>query len=97
MSFFNDLLKKAMETGEYICDECGGPMEFENEWRDTLVCPKCGNSMDIDHYGLTDEEYEDLYPTEEEVLGIAGEDDEIDEDNPYGETYDEVCGELSDD
>lgn len=29
--------------------------------------------------------------------GIVSEDVEIDEDNPYGETYDEVCGELDDD
>lgn len=89
MSLISEKFKEAMVTGEYICDECGGLMEFEDEWHDTLVCPKCGNSMDIDHYGWTDEEYEDLYPTEEEVLGIAGEDDKIDEDNPYGELSDD--------
>ena len=53
---------------DYICQECGGKMIFEDEqWRDTLVCPACGNSMDLDHYGFTDEEYEDLYPAQDQL------------------------------
>ena len=49
--------------------------------------------MDVDRYGCEDdEEYERFYPTREELLGIDNE-----EDNPYGETYEEVCGELSND
>ena len=71
-------------------------MEFEDDYEDTLVCPNCGHSIDLDRYGYEDDEsYEKLYPTREEVLGIA-ENDEDYEDNPYGETYDEVCGELDD-
>lgn len=77
MGFFNDKLKEALFTGDYICPRCGGKMEFEDEkWRDTLVCPSCGNSMDLDEYGFTDEEsYNNLYPTIEEVIGYTDEDD----------------------
>lgn len=38
-------------------------MEFEDEWGDTLVCPACGHSVDLEHYGMeNDEEYDALYP-----------------------------------
>lgn len=38
-------------------------MEFEDEWEDTLVCPACGHSVDLEHYGMeNDEEYDALYP-----------------------------------
>ena len=39
MSFFNDAQRDGLLTGRYICSECGGLMEFEDEWEDTLVCP----------------------------------------------------------
>lgn len=57
-------------TRTNICHECGNLMEFEDEkWRDTLVCPNCGHSVDLDHYGCEgEEEYESLYPTLEEVI-----------------------------
>ena len=42
-------------------------MEFEDSNEDTLVCIHCGYSMDLDHYGYTDEEYADLYPTEDQL------------------------------
>ena len=94
MSFMNEAREEAMLTGKYYCDACGGLMEWEDEWEDILVCPACGNSINSDHYGLTDEEYDELYPTKEDVLGY----DEDDEDDEYnGETYEEVYGELSDD
>lgn len=76
------------KSKEYVCPECGGAMEFEDESCDTLVCPSCGNDVDFDHYGLTNEEYDDLYPLPD--------DDEDDEDeDDCGETYDEVFDELS--
>lgn len=43
-------------------------MKFENEWEETLICEKCGHEVELEKYGFTDEEYEDLYPTLEEVL-----------------------------
>lgn len=68
MGFFNDELVAAMLTGEYICSQCGAVMEFEDEWKDTLICPKCGHEVDFDHYGVENEEdYEALYPREEDV------------------------------
>ena len=93
MSIFNEKHKEAMLKKEYICNECGKMMEFEDEWEEVLICPHCGQSVDVDRYGCEDdEEYERFYPTREELLGIDNE-----EDNPYGETYEEVCGELSND
>ena len=53
MSFFNDAQRDGLLTGRYICSECGGLMEFEDEWEDTLVCPACGHSVDLEHYGLS--------------------------------------------
>lgn len=77
MSIFNEKQRKAMADGEYICSECGGLMEFEDEWEDTLVCLHCGHSIDLEEYGCEgDEKYENLYPTREEVLGIATDDSE---------------------
>ena len=51
MSIFNEEQVKAMMSGRYICSECGSVMEFEDEWEDTLVCPHCGHSVDLDEYG----------------------------------------------
>ena len=83
MSIFNEEQIKAMFSREYICHECGHLMEFEDEWEDTLVCPHCGHSIDLDDYGREgNEEYENLlYPTREEVLGIANDDSEEDSDD----------------
>ena len=36
MSFFNDAQRNGLLTGRYICSECGGLMEFEDEGEDTL-------------------------------------------------------------
>lgn len=94
MSFFNDAVVEAMRTGNYICSKCGAIMKFEDQYEDTLICPECGHSIDLDRYGFeNDEDYEALYPTEEEVCGY--DDDEDDEDDS-GETYDEVYNELDD-
>lgn len=95
MSFFNEKQLEAMFGGDYICSKCGAKMEFEDEWRDNLICPSCGHEVDLDHYGFdSEEDYNAMYPTEEELLGYG--EDEDDEDY-CGETYDEVCGELDDD
>lgn len=68
-SFLNEKQVEAMLTQNYICPECGAKMKWETEWEDILVCESCGSSMDSEMYGLdSDEEYEKLYPTEEEVL-----------------------------
>lgn len=56
MSIFNEKQIKAMTSGRYICSECGSVMEFEDEWEDTLVCPHCGHSIDLDEYGCEGDE-----------------------------------------
>lgn len=94
MSFFNEKQIEAMKRGQYICSECGEVMKFEDEWENTLICPNCGHETPLERYGCeSDEEYEKLYPTLEELMGAT---DEEDEDNPEGEVYDEICGELDD-
>lgn len=90
MSFFNNTQIKEMYTNEYPCPKCRALMKFEDEFGDTLVCPNCGYDEDYEHRGFTDEEYENLYPTKEEVCGYE-------EDEYNGESYEEVYGELSDD
>ena len=96
MGFFNDLLKEALFSGNYICSQCGARMEFEDEYEETLVCPECGYDVALERYGFeSDEEYNALYPTKEEVCGY--DDDDEDDDEYNGESYDEVYGELSDD
>ena len=52
-------------------------MEFEDEGEDILVCPHCGHSVELDDYGREgDEEYENLYPTLEEVLNMENDSEE---------------------
>lgn len=81
MGFLNEKLAKALFGGDYICSECGERMFFENEWKDILICSKCGHSIELEHYGFESEEaYDALYPTKEEVLGY-GEDGYCDEEN----------------
>lgn len=77
MSIFNEEQIKAMFSREYICHECGHLMGFEDEWEDILVCSHCGHSVDLDDYGCEDEEdYRNLYPTREEIMGIADDSEE---------------------
>lgn len=52
MSFFNDAQRDGLL----------------DEWEDTLVCPACGHSVDLEHYGMeNDEEYDALYPTRDQI------------------------------
>ena len=82
MSIFNEEQIKAMFSREFICHGCGHFMEFGGGWEDTLVCSRCGHGIDLDDSGREgDEEYENLYPTREEVLGIANDDSEEDSDD----------------
>lgn len=67
MGFYNDKLVEGLLTGNYICSECGGVMEFEDSNEDILVCPKCGHSVELEEYGFeSPEDYENLYMTEEQ-------------------------------
>lgn len=52
-------------SGKYICHECGAIMHFEDENRSSLVCDDCGHSVYIDDYGMEDEDYDDIYPLED--------------------------------
>ena len=75
MSIFNEEQIKAMMSGRYICSECGSVLGFGDGWGDSLVCPHCGHSVDLDEYGCEgDDKYEHVYPTREDVLGVADED-----------------------
>lgn len=75
MSFFNDAQKDALLTGRCVCSPCGAWMRFEDVWEVVLVCLECGHSVELERYGMEDdEEYEALYPTREEVCGEFDED-----------------------
>jgi len=65
--FHNKVLSFGLETGIYICPDCGKLLEFEDEYRETLVCLNCGYEVDIDEYGYTEEELDSLYPREDEL------------------------------
>ncbi len=89
MSILDILGKKFNSEGTYKCPECGNDMIWENEASGDLVCEECGYGENIDHYGLTEEEYDELYPV---LDGCCDES----KDNS-GERYDEVYNELSED
>ncbi len=89
MGFFNKDLVNALLGRGYHCSQCGAKMFFEDEYEETLICPKCGHEVPLERYGIeNDEDYDSLYPTMDEIRG-----DEED----CGESYDEVCDELSHD
>ena len=80
----NEELRKALETGKYVCPECGELMVFEDEeLRDSLLCEKCGYSCKLDDYGkdVDDVEYQ-------RIADVAA--------TIPGETYEEVYGEDDD-
>lgn len=53
-----------------------------------IICPDCGAEWDVEEYDIKAEglSYEDVYPSEEEVLNRDREDSGDGED--YGEVYD---------
>ena len=59
-------------------------MVYEDKWERVLVCPSCGESIDAEYYGLTDDERDELYPTMEDVLGY----DDAYRSDESGEYYD---------
>ena len=80
----NEKRKKALETGKYICPECGKLMVFEDEqWRDSLVCENCGYSCKLDDYGDDPDDVD-----RRRIAEIAG--------SPDTETYEEVYNEDDD-
>ena len=94
---FSEKLIRGLKTGEYPCTKCGWPMIFEDEeWRDVLVCtnPECSFSCGIDEYGKEEGEEEIDYPTEEEARRLLGEETDKEEEDQYGESYEEVYNEL---
>lgn len=88
MSILDILGEKFDSDDTYKCPECGNDMIWENKASGDLVCEECGYGENIEHHGLTDEEYEELYP-------VLEDDDESEDDS--GERYDEVYNELNED
>lgn len=66
MGFMNKKQLKALLTKDYTCPECGSKLHFEDEYEDVLVCDNCGYDVDSDRYGISDEEYDSLYPREDD-------------------------------
>lgn len=81
----NEKLRKALETGEYTCPECGEPMIFDDEERkDSLVCENCSYSCYLDEYGDDPDEVE-----RRRITGVAG--------TSSTESYEEVYDDEDDD
>ncbi len=80
----NEELRKALETGKYLCPECGNEMVFEDEkWKDSLMCEACGYGCNLDEYGLEYSEIEGRRLSE--IVGQRS-----------TETYEEIYGEDDD-
>lgn len=84
MSLLDILGNNFDSENTYKCPECGNDMVWENEASGDLVCEECGYGENREHHGLTDEEYDELYPLPD------NDEDETDS----GEYYDEVYNEL---
>ncbi|MCD7860969.1 MAG: DNA-directed RNA polymerase I [Oscillospiraceae bacterium] len=70
---WSDALREALDTGIYVCSQCGSRMYFTDEHEDVLMCSneKCLHNIPFERYGAeSDEEYYALFPTEEEICGI---------------------------
>lgn len=57
---FNKARTEALISGDYFCPNCGEKMVWEDEDREVLLCENCGESMNSDEYGLSEEEREEL-------------------------------------
>ena len=66
---------------DYSCPECGKIM---NLVKDILICPGCGCTFNADDRYDESTDYEEYYPTREEIIGHG---DDSDEDYT-GEYYD---------
>lgn len=66
MSIFSEAWKDAFDTGVWKCLKCGAEMEEEGTFDGELICPNCGWSTDVEKYGWDDDEYEELFPDEED-------------------------------
>lgn len=82
---------------KYICPECGNKLVFEDSSEDFLVCENCGYDVATERYGLTDEEYEAMYPTYDDLYGGYEERDEDDCGEYYEEVFDELTRRIRDD
>lgn len=80
MGFFDYLLNHVSGVSDYTCPKCGGNMKFADD--EVLMCEKCRYSTEVDDYD-SDEEYDNLYPTREEVTGEYEEDDEEEHEGLY--------------
>lgn len=72
---------------EYTCYECGAVMDIVG---DVLVCPKCGHSIEVKDWSTEPQDYEEYYPTREEIVGYGDDDDD---ENSSGEYYDPMIDE----
>ena len=70
-----------------ICPNCGQEMNRYGARKQFVSCPGCEMDLAISEL----DNWEDIYPTYEQVMGIEEEPDEDD----TGEIYDEVFDELS--
>ena len=69
-NIFGDLFNCYQWLDEYDCYECGAKMDILD---DVLVCPKCGHSVNVEDWVTEPEDYEEYYPTEEEIVGTDDE------------------------
>lgn len=88
-----DILDWLFDDDEHsprVCLSCGSKNAYCNGYK--VICPDCGEELDTDEYDMKESgmSYEDLYPSEEEVLNRDREDNGYDDEDgeDYGDVYD---------
>lgn len=82
-----NLFSKAVNEflDSYPCIECEALMEKVDD--ETLVCPSCGHSVDIEDYTTEAEDYDGIYGRMDEDKTFGHDNEEF-----PGESYDDIFG-----
>ena len=71
----NEIFNDDPWLDQYSCYECGAVMDIVG---DVLVCPKCGHSVELEDWSTEPNDYEEYYPSKEEIIGFGDRRDDED-------------------